>query len=848
MKKIIFNFFLKHTISFDSMFLLLLLCPVATFSQRGGAMMSEAQKLVTDKTGVIVCYVVDENNRPLEYSTVSILNPKDTSLVSGAVTNSAGIAIVDAVPWGSYLVRISYIGYKPLYLSNITVTKEKPVSNTSKQQIQMSASQLEGVTVSAQKEMIETNLDKRVFNVDKSIVTEGSTGVDILENIPSITVDLDGNVSLRGSQSVSILINGRPTDLSMDEIPASTIESVEVVTNPSARYEPSGTSGIINIVLKKERKLGFNASLSLGAGISNKKKDIYFGRYNANLNLNLRYNKFNFFLNYSFRSFSSHSETSLERESTFGNTTTLLSQHSTNSGQGLPHGIRGGFDYFINQYNTITVEGGYFRRSNQGKTNIQSLTQNPLLDTLSLYDQESTSPPIGTNSWNAAINYMLTTKIKGQELVIDVSMSEWNRNNENSLSQFHQFPSIYEYYQQSITTAKSYRITAQLDFVTPIGNGGRLETGYKFNFNRTNDNYRFFSGDTENELQEDINRNDVSKYVDNVNAVYLVYSNSIKTKFKYQFGLRAELAKISSQLMSNPELFSPQPYFDVFPTIHLRYDFNQIHSLQLGYSTRIRRPRGGQLNPFIDDTDKRNLRQGNRKLKPEYTHSIDLGYLVLYKKSSISANVFYRYRYDIISQYTILIDDTTTYTTYENLDNSHSYGLEFSYQQDLFKFWKLSFSSSFFQTLVNADTLYDQSLSNDFSWQVRLNNNFNLPKDFQIQLSANYLSPTLTLNSMGHETGGAGQGRMNAIWGIDLGIKKSFLKKSLSVSLRVSDIFYTRKVHVNSYGSTSSSYYNSTMDRYRDTRQLWLTITYSIINYKTKQQQQRELDSDFDEM
>jgi outer membrane receptor for ferrienterochelin and colicin len=848
MKKRTFILMSEHINFFKGIFLFFLLCPAVAFAQRGGGIMSEAQKLVTDKTGVVVCHVVDENSRPLEYSTVSILNPKDSSLVSGAMTAQSGVALIDAVPWGTYLVRITFIGYKPLYLSNLSVTKEKPVTHTGKQQIQTTTNQLEGVTVSAQKEMIETNLDKRVFNVDKSIVTEGSTGSDVLENIPSVTVDLDGNVSLRGSQSVTILINGRPTDLTMDEIPASTIESVEVVTNPSARYEPGGTSGIINIVLKKERKLGFNASVSLGAGFSNKKKDIYFGRYNASLNLNLRYNKFNFFLNYNFRSFASHSETELERENTFRQTTTFLSQHSANSWKGMPHGIRGGFDYFINQYNTITIEGGYHRRSGQGETNIQSLTKNPLTDTLSMYSQRSTSPPIGTNSWNAAINYLHTTKTKGQELIIDISLSEWNRNSENNLSQFYRYPSIYEYYQQSITKAKSHRMTVQLDFVTPIGNGGRLETGYKFNWNRTNDDYHFFSGNAENALQENTNRNDASKYIDNVNAVYLVYSNSIKTKFKYQFGLRAELAKISSQLMSNPELFSPQPYFDVFPTVHLRYDFNQIHSLQLGYSTRIRRPRGGQLNPFLDDIDKQNLRQGNRKLTPEHTHSFDLGYLVLYKKSSISANIFYRYRYDIISQYTVLINDSTTYTTYENLNNSHSYGLEFSYQQDIWKFWKLSFSSGFFQTLVNADSLYDESLSNDFSWQVRLNNNFNLPKEFQIQLSANYLSPTLTLNSMGHESGGAGQGRMNALWSMDVGIKKTFFKKSLSISLRVSDVFYTRQVHVDSHGSTSYSNYNSVMTRYRDSRQLWLTITYSIINYKTKQQRQRDFESEMDEM
>ena len=827
----------------------LLFSVVSIFGQERNPLLVEAQKKVTANTGVIVCSVSDEYNSPLEYTTVVVLRLNDSSLVSGGLTDQQGRVLIDNIPWGTYLIRISYVGAKSVFVPNISIDVEKPVAVTGKIQIETSSRQLQGVVVSGQREMIENNLDKRVFNVDRSLVTEGSTGTDVLENIPSVTVDIDGNVSLRGSQSVTILINGRPTDLSMDDIPASTIESIEVVTNPSARYEPDGTSGIINVILKKERKLGFNASLSLGAGMANKKKDVYFGRYSANLNLNFRYSKFNFFLSYNFRSFLSNSEAEMERENIFNNTTTLLNQNSFGSWQGIPQGVRGGFDYFINDRNTISVEGGYRHHTGQWESTMESLTRNSLEDTLSWYEQKSHTLPIPTHSWDVAVTYAMTTKTKGQELTVDISTSERNMVNESVMEQSYQIPTIHEYHQKSNNTTKRNRVNAKLDFVTPIGNGGRLETGYKFDWGKTQDDYSFFSGSALDNLTEDSSRKDASTYKDIVNAVYMVYANSIKTKFKYQLGVRAELATISSLLNSERETFSPRPYFDIFPTLHLRYDFNDIHSMQLGYSIRIRRPRGRELNPFIDDTDRLNLSQGNRKLKPEYTHSVDLGYLMTMKKTSISANIFYRYRYDIISRYTILLNDSTTFTTYENLDNSHSYGLEFSLQQDLFKFWKLTFNASLFQTIINADSnMYDKSLANDLSGQLRLNNNFNLPKDFQIQLSANYRSPTLTLNSMGFESGGAGQGRMSAVWGIDIGIKKSFLKKSLSISLRASDIFYTRNVHIESYGSTSYSAYNSTSARFRDSRQLWLTVTYSIINYKTKRQQQREFESEFDEM
>ncbi|MDR0367543.1 MAG: TonB-dependent receptor [Bacteroidales bacterium] len=828
--------------------LLLLLSGISVFGQRGNAILSEAQKKVTDKTGVIVCSVSDQDGKPLEYTTIAVLNVKDSSVVAGGITNEAGRTFVDGLPWGTYLVRISYIGYSPLYVPNMAISKEKPVASTGRQQIQISAKNLEGVVVSAERSMIENNLDKRVFNVDKSIVTEGATGSDVLENIPSVTVDLDGNVSLRGSQSVTILIDGRPTDLSMDEIPANTIERIEVVTNPSARYEPDGTSGIINIVLKKERKLGVNASLSLGAGIANKKSDIYFGRYSANLDLSFRYAKFNFFFNYNFRSFLSNTESDLERENTFGEVKNSLTQHASNSWKGVPQGIRGGMDYFINSYNTVSIEGGYRYRKNYSETEMMSLTQDIFGDTLSSYTQNSYNTPIGTDSWNAAVNYTRTSKVKGRELVIDVSTSEHARENENIMTQYYRYPAMYQYHQKSNNGGKYNRVTAKLDFVTPLGDGGRLETGYRFNWSRNEETYRFFSGNVENELTEDSNRYDVSTYIDNVHAVYLVYANTIKEKLKYQLGLRAELAKTTSKLQSETEIFSPKPYFDLFPTLHLRYDFNDKHSLQGGYSIRIRRPRGHELNPFLNDRDKLNLSQGNRKLTPEYTHSADVGYLMILKKTTLSANVFYRYRYDIISRYTILINDSTTFTTYENLDNSHSYGLELSYQQDLLKFWKISLNSSLYQTFINSDSLYDASLSNTVTWQARINSDFSLPKDFNIQLTANYRSPIVTLNSMGYESGGAGQGIMSAVWGVDIGLRKSFFKRSLTISLRISDIFYTRNASVKSYGTTSYSDYTSTMYRYRDSRQLWLTVTYNIFNYKTKRQQQREFESEFEEM
>lgn len=798
--------------------------------------------------GNIICTVLDESNRPLEYATITVLKPTDSSMVAGGITNEKGVVNISDVPYGTYIVKIGFIGYKSIYINDVTVSREKSTNNIGKQKINTNTRQLKEVKVTAEKEMIQTNLDKRVFNVDKNIVTEGATGTDILENVPSVSVDLDGNVSLRGSTSVTILVDGRPTNLTMDEIPADMIESIEVVTNPSARYEPDGISGIINVVLKKKKTRGFNVSANISGGISDDNKHVYFNKYNAGLNLNFRMNKVNIFASYNYFHWGMHNTSDMIRTNVFDHDTTLLQQHSVGTGGGGPHNVRAGLDYYINDYNSISFEFGYNRRAHSHQNEITSLTTNTLNDTTSCYSQQSLSPGTPSNGFNGSFNYTHTSPtVKGRELTVDMFFSSHDRYDEGNTDKHYYFPMEHAYYEGNLTDAGMLMANGQVDFVTPIGNGSRLETGYKIRFKHDVNDYTYYIGASKEKRSIDSARNESSIYTDVVNAAYLIYSNSILTKFKYQVGVRFELANNISQLekatISSDSSKYTATYFNVFPTVHLRYDFNDIHSLQLGYSMRVGRPRGMQLNPFLNDMDKLNLRQGNRELKPEFTHSVDLGYLFCYKKSTVSANVFYRYRYDIISQYTTLINDSTTYTSFQNLHSSHSYGVEISYQQGLWKFWNMNINASLFQTIVN-DSIYDASLRNDLSWRIRWNNTFVLPLDFSIQLSANYRSKTITLNSMGFESGGAGQGIMNPRWNVDLGIKKSFLNKTLSLSLQVRDIFNSQQTHVKSYGTSNRAYYESVMDQRRDSRSVSLTLTYSFSNYKMKQKKRREVDDE----
>ncbi|MCL2131497.1 MAG: TonB-dependent receptor [Lentimicrobiaceae bacterium] len=850
-------------------------------TQRGGGgsstMMEQLQKQVTDKTGVIFCSVTDENDKSLEYATIAVMQLSDSSVITGGITNERGICVVDKIPWGTYLIRISYVGFKPLYIPDAAISKEKPIFTAPRQKINTESETLETVIIGGQREMIQTNLDKRVFNVDKNIATEGTTALELLENIPSVQVDLDGNVKLRGSSSVTILVDGRPTNLSMDEIPASMIASIELVTNPSARYEPDGVSGLINVVLKKEDKMGFNATATVGVGMSDNfmppwigndgDEKVNFGKGNASLNFNLRYKKVNFFANYSFRAFNSLSKSTLERKNLYGTDadTSYLSQNTQRLWDGQPHNIRAGFDFYIDDNNTISIEGGYRFHHGNGNNSSYNLTTNMDNDTVSYYSQTTLSPPIGMNNWSASMNYTNNSKsVKNRTLSADLSFGTFDRSSETGMEQHYFFPREYDFFQNTYNTSRNYRVTGQVDFVTPLGVGGRLEAGWKTNWRSQQDDYTYLTGSNKVSLTENIDRANGSKYTEIINAAYLVYSNSLfSNKFKYQLGLRAELANTTSETTQGNTEMPPVPthLFSAFPTIHLRYDFNDIHSLQLGYSRRVGRPNARQLNPYRNDADRLNLYEGNINLKPEFTESFDLGYLGIYQKMTISAGIFYKYKHDIITRYTVLINDSTTLTTYENINNSHSYGVEASLQRDLFKFWKLNVNASLYQTLINSNQLFDPQLSNDFSWLVRLNNIFTLPKDFQLQLNANYYSPTLTLNSMGGGGGGfvmfsgAGQGRMDAMWNIDLGARKSFFKKSLTVSLRVADIFNSRQSHVVSYGETKESattkysWYTADSKTKRDSRQIWLTVSYNISNYKQtpKKQQRQSSDDDYDD-
>ena len=824
-------------------------------------------------TGMIAGSITDENTQPVQYAIIYVFSSPDSVTVQTAITDADGRFAVQPLPYGNYYLEIQFMGYSKHNTNTFTLNEKNPVFRLSRFKLTQKSTQLGAVEVKAQKEMIQTNLDKVVYNVEASIVTEGATAVEALAEIPSVDVDIEGNVSMRGSGNVTILIDGRPTNLTLDQIPASQIEKIEVITNPSARLEPDGMSGIINVILKKKREPGLNALFGLGGGFSLYREKVFMDNGNAFVNLNYSYKKINIYANYNFRTNVHRSGGEMDRTSWYRGDSTFLEQTTKRKGNWLGHNAKFSLDYFINPKNTLAFSIGY--NHNSGKDTNTMFSDNSGIWSnefirFNTYNQSGGSKR-GGNNFNGNINYKKTFDKKGMEFIADAYYTQMNGSSKETYLQEFNFPdSMPDYYQRTNTKTLNRTATTQIDFVTPVGKGGRIETGYKFSFRSIGQDYFLFFGENESDIQENILQRNNFEYREFLNAAYFIYSNSFWERLKIQLGVRGEIANTFSELKSSDTTYS-KPYYNLFPTAHIRYDFNEKHSLQLSYSQRVTRPSFWNLNPFVDISDKQNIRMGNPKLMPEFAHNLELGYNAVVKKSTFNVTLFYRVRTDLITRYTEmkqarvldgliyyeLIDgqeyttpvvsgfDTLdifpyTLTSNQNINKSQNFGLELVYGQRLWKFWKFTLSGDFYRVLINSEQLIDENLKNDWAFGIRLNQTFNLPKGFDIQLNFRFRSKSITTGSMGWGGGGVGQGKQNASYSLNFGAKKSFLKNSLTVSLNIRNLIYNPTILINTFSTNAENGYNANSTRYRSAFQTNLTLTYKLNNYKAKRENNRE--------
>ncbi|MEJ8801157.1 TonB-dependent receptor domain-containing protein [Pontibacter sp. H249] len=753
------------------------------------------------------------------FANVVLLSAKDSSLVTGATTDIEGVFILERIPVGKFILRASMVGYPTKYIPNINVTAQQPEVKLGNITLSAASTKLAEVEVVAERQLVDFELDKRVVNVSQDINAESGSVAEVMQNLPSVTVDIDGNVSMRGSSNVTILVDGKRSALSnltLDQIPANLIESIELITNPSSKYNPEGTSGIINLVLKKEKKPGFNGSASITAGT--------YDNYNTSLNLNYRYNRWSLNSGYDFRQRTrpgfNNSFTENYSFNDFGqlDSTSYRLQNGERNSKDISHSFRFGADYYLTDRHTLSASGIYRFGKDTGWNSIFYRFEDENRQLVSTRTRD-TDEKENENAVDVTVGYRQTFDKKGQELTADIV---YNTNIDDEVAMFRERRGLQETIsevQQTLVDDANREIVAKADYVHPISDNSRFEAGFRSSFERLDEDSRFFNVNKQTgELEYSTTQSNHFIFDQNIYSVYTNYSNKYKT-ISYQVGVRAEQTVTKTDLRTEDKK-SNNSYFSLFPTVFVTKDFNPDNKLQFSYSRRINRPRSRFLNPFRDVSDPFSVDYGNPDLKPEFVNSLELGYLKYWGEASINATVFYRHTLDEIERFRIatqvVIDNDTipaNETTFLNIYDNRAYGAELGFNYPVAKWWRLNGSISGFRTQLST-TQGDTELSNaQFSWNSKLNSTFTVWQDLNIQLSGFYRAPTADI-----------QGRMEQMFSTDLAMKKDVLKKNGTVSLRISDVFNTRQFNFLSFGPE----FRTESQNRRQSRIIYLGFTYRI--------------------
>ena len=763
---------------------------------------------------------------------------KKDMLLKGITTQNNGDFSAEDLPLNSPLkLSISAVGYTAL-VREVTLSPQSAEKDLGDLQMNLATKELQQVVVTASKPSMTVDMDKKVFNVSKDIVSVGGTGLDIMKNVPSVNVDIDGNVSLRGA-SPQLMVDGKPTTLTLDEIPSDAIESVEVITNPSAKYDASGGgAGILNIVLKKNRKTGYNGSLRAGVD--------KYGGANAGASLNARENKINLSADINGRLNRDRSTSSIERTSQSTGTSpgTYLNQQQLDTSRGGMFFGRVGLDYFLNNKTTLSLTGFAMHHDGPSTSNISMNTDS--LNTsgkISQYSHEEISSSRRFNGRGATLGVKQLFAKDKEEWTADASYFSGNASN-NSLytTDYYKAGSgsalASSQLQKIIGGGNDHNIILQTDLTDPLTAKTTLETGVRAALQsrlNINNNYTYNTDSAGYVLVPSAASNYKSQ--SNVYAAYVTLASSIRN-FSYKVGLRAESSNYHGTLLNSGQTFSNQYPVSLFPSIFLGQKFGDGQELQLSYTRRVNRPNFFQLVPYTDSSNKLNITRGNPNLVPEFTQSLELSYIKNFSRNNmIMGSVYYKYTDHLITGY-IEADTnastgaTTLVNTFVNAESSYSMGAELTGQFNLTRWWDLSSNVNVYHSKINVgetEAVAQQAL---WSWFGKLNMNFRLPSGFSVQASGIYQSKSnLPVNSNANQPGppnmqsqSASQGYIKPYYEADLAVKKTFLSGKMALTASFNDIFRSRKQDQYTY----SSYFTQESIRLRNPQMLRLNLTYNF--------------------
>ncbi|MGH1364964.1 MAG: TonB-dependent receptor domain-containing protein [Calditrichia bacterium] len=772
-------------------------------SRRGGA--------ITGKT------LDAASGNPIEYAEIILFSVRDSSQVTGTITGSDGKFDLRPIRPGRYEVEIFFLGYKTQRIADVRVNRNTPLADLGSIRLSPTAIASEAVEVEGRRASVSYQIDKKVISVDENQTAISGSAVDVLENVPSVTVDIDGNVSMRGSSNFRVLIDGRPTILdandALQQIPATSIENIELITNPSAKYDPEGTAGIINIVMRQNRSGSRGGLVNLNAGLNDK--------YGADVLYEWKTSKFSttFGANYR-RRFSIADDFERNLTTTNAITSTVLSEGESTRGR-LGYGFRGAFAYepTKNRYFSVNVRVGERGGEREADSEYsEQIDSNTPLSFRSI-----------TSSDRAGLYYDINLSAeqrftgKDHKLVASAQFSERDMD-EETINELRNENGVATEGQRSTEFGPGKRLRAKLDYTRPVGNKHQFQSGYQLERGNALDNTELYQLNPANgiyEIQDEFTN--LTDYTRTIQAAYAIYGGEWN-KLGYQAGLRAEYTDRVVKFDEAGNSSFAVDRTDLFPSIHTSYQLPAGQQMMASYSRRIERPRGWYLEPFVTYVDAFNVRSGNPDLLPEYIDSFELGFQTFFGQNVFSAETYYRIGENRIERVRSVFDENVTLRRPENVGTDYSLGTELMLNMDLHRKWNLNLMSNIYNYRIEGDLLGSPFERESNNWNIRFNNSLRVNRDLQIQANVGYNSDTVS-----------SQGRREGFVSTSMAVKHSFMKQKLSLTLQLRNLLGTEKYEQVSEGPGFSTFRTSE----RESPSVMLNLRYNLNNYRADRERQR---------
>jgi len=754
--------------------------------------------------------VVDsETKEGLEYATISVYKTGDSRLVTGTVTDMYGHFKFENLEPGNYYLVVAFLGMNDQKIEDISIKNMEDNVNVGKIIMSSAAKNLNEVEIVSKRAPVEYMIDKKVIAVDRQITASSGSAVDVLENVPSVKVDVEGNVTLRGSSGFTVLVDGKPTILdpsdALRQIPASTIENIEIITNPSVKYRPDGSSGIINIITKKNHLDGLSGIVNLNGGM--------YGAYGGDFLLSYRFNKLNVFAGASYNKRTRPGTSISNRETYSRDTVFYVNSTGDRNREWLSKNAKAGIEYDVTKNDFISLGGTIGSWDMEGTSNLLYTEWDYPASYLDNYSSVEKSVR-GGNYYEANGAYQHKFAKKGHQLNLNANY-QYRDANEYSQSELTDTAGVLNNGKKNVENGPSNELEIKIDYTLPLREKDKFEAGFSSRNDVSEDATELYFLDPENGdfiLQPEFSH--MTNYFDNIYAVYGLYAAYLNN-FGYQLGLRGEYTDRIIATSGQPDFVLQQ--WDYFPTIHLSYDLPKDMQLMASYSRRIDRPRGWELEPFITWQDEFNVRQGNPDLLPELIDSFDASFLNKLDKGSFSTDLYFKITNNKSERVQSVFIDDVIMNTVENVGKDYSLGVEFLFNYDILKWWEIDFSGTYYYYKIEG-TLYDapfERTSNN--WNSRFNNTFTVRKNFIFQLNSSYNSGSVTA-----------QGTSSGFYTLDAAIKTSFLKKTLSATLQARDLFGTALRENISRGEGFYTY-----NKYQPKAPVVsITLSYRFNNYK----------------